>query len=156
MTNFINEEQNKFNQNRDSYQTAPLSTYSAENQRFAAEFYDKVTQLGVGSKRYKGSYSIFGISSSETIAKVVICEEGKGKVNGKWHVRPGVYVLIRANGGLGERNRSILATNGLLAVLPSSNTIGVAPAHGERFSYLRIDDTNLKQCLELLRVIARS
>ena len=165
MNHFNNEDQRTSNRNpihdlgsedRHSYQTAPLSAYSAENQRAAAEFYDKIARLGARTKRYKGSYSILGLSSQETVAKVVIYEEGKGKVNGELTLRPGVYALIRANGTAGERNRATLAANGLLAALSSSDTIGVAPAHGERFHYLRADDTNVNQCLELLSVCART
>lgn len=162
MTDFNNEDQHTSNRNpihdlgsedRHSYQTAPLSAYSAENQRAAGEFYDKIA-VGARTKQFKGSYSIFGISSKETVAKVVIYEGGKGKVNGEWHPRPGVYALIRANGTAGEQNRAALAANGLLAALPSSDTIGVAPKHTERFYYLRVDDTNVNHCLELLRVCA--
>jgi hypothetical protein len=160
MTDFNNEyrtsTRNPGPEDRHSYQTAPLSAYSAENQRAAAEFHDKIAELGARTKRYKGSYSVFGISSQETVAKVVIYEDGKGKVNGGLHLRPGVYALIRANGTAGERNRATLAANGLLATLPSFNTIGVAPAHGERFHYLRADATNINQCLELLSVCART
>jgi hypothetical protein len=163
MTHFNEEPQhtsdrNAFNnlasEDRHSYQTAPLSAYSGENQRTAEDLYEKIAQLGARTKRYKGSYSIFGISLQETIAKIVICEDGKGKMNGGFNLRHGIYVLIRANGTAGELNRSTLAEHGLLATLPSSDTIGVAPAHGERFHYLRVDDTNARQCLDLPRVCA--
>jgi hypothetical protein len=154
MTNFNDEDLSS--ENRNSYQTAPLSAYSAENQRSAVELYDKTARLGARAKPYKGSYSFFGTASQETVAKIIIYEEGKGKVNGKSHLRTGVYALIRANGRVGERNRAAVAANGLLAALLSSDTIGVAPAHGERFHYLRVDDSNLNQCIELLDVIART
>jgi hypothetical protein len=145
---------NMCSEDRHSYQTAPLSAYSGENQRAAKDLYEKVAQLGARTKRYKGSYSIFGISLPETVAKIVIYEDGKGKTNGGLHLRHGIYVLIRANGTAGERNRATLAEHGLLATLPSSDTIGVAPAHGERFHYIRVDDTHVNQCLDLLRVCA--
>ena len=165
MTHFNEEPQRTFNRNpinnvgsedRYSYQTAPLSAYSGENQRAAEDLYGKIAQLGARTKRYKGSYSVFDRSSPETIAKIVIYEEGKGKTNGGLHLRHGIYVLIRANGTAGERNRATLAANNLLAALPSSDTIGVAPAHGERFHYLRVEDTNINRCIELLRVCARA
>lgn len=163
MTDFNNEDQrtsdrspinNLGSEDRHSYQTAPLSAYSGENQRAAEDLYEQIAQLGARTKRYKGSYSIFGISLQETVAKIVIYEDGKGKTNGGLHLRHGIYVLIRANGTAGERNRATLAEHGLLATLPSSDTVGVAPAHGERFHYLRVDDSNVKQCLDLLRVCA--
>jgi hypothetical protein len=137
-----------------SYQTVPLSLYSGGNQQTAKDLYVKITQLGARTRRYKGSYSIFGIALPETVAKIVIYEDGKGKTNGGLHLRHGVYVLIRANGTVGERNRATLSENGLLVTLLSSETIGIAPAHGERFHYLRVDETNVYQCLELLRVCA--
>jgi hypothetical protein len=156
MTNVSNGEQSKFNQCRDSYQTAPLTAYSAENQRSASELCEQIARLGARTKPHKGSYSVFGPASQETTAKIIIYEEGKGKVNGKSHLRTGVNLLIRANGSIGDRNRATLAANSLLAAIPSSDTIGVAPAHGERFHYIQVDDSNLNHCIELLRVIACS
>jgi hypothetical protein len=143
-------------EDRRSYQTAPLVAYSAEHRQVAEEFCNKIARLGARTKRYKGSYSIFGMWSQETAAKVVICEDGKGKANGGLHLRPGVYALVRANGATGERNRATLAANGLLTVLSGNGTIGVAPKHEERFHYMRVDDTNQDQCLELLRACACS
>jgi len=113
-------------------------------------------RLGLQAKRYKGSYSIFARHSQETTAKVVIYEQGKGKANGGLHLRHDVYALIRANGPIGDRNRRILAANGLLTVLSGGGTIGVAPKHQERFYFMRVDDANWDQCLELLRAIACS
>jgi hypothetical protein len=69
-------------EDRRSYQTAPLAPYTAKHRQVAEELYRKIAQLGARTKRYKGSYSIFGKSSQETAAKVVICEEGKGKAAG--------------------------------------------------------------------------
>jgi hypothetical protein len=162
MTHFNEEAVHTFNRSpinnlpndRHSYQTAPLSAYSEENQRTAEVLYEKIARLGARSRRHKGSFSFFGPSSPETVAKIVIYEDGKGKLNGGLNLRHGTYLLIRANGTAGEQNRAALAENGLLATLPSSDTVGVAPAHGERFHYLRIDETNANQCLELLRVCA--
>lgn len=143
-----------FFEERQSYQTVPLSAYSEQNQRAARQLCEMIARSGARTKRYKGSYSVFGISSQETVAKIVIYEDGKGKLNGDLHLLPGVYALIRANGTSGEQNRAMLAANDLIAALPSSDTIGVAPAHGERFHYLRTDDTNVNRCLEMLRICA--
>jgi hypothetical protein len=154
MTDYVGVDDRSANEGRHSYQTVPLSTYSEENQRVAAEFFHMIIRLGARTRRHKGSYSVFGRSSQETVAKIVIYEDGKGKLNGALSLRPGVYALIRANGTAGEQNRATLAAKGLLAALPTSDTIGVAPAHAERFHYLRADDTNVNQCLEMFRVCA--
>jgi hypothetical protein len=154
MNDYKNPERDHSVDGRHSYQTAPLSAYSGENQRFAAELCETIGALGARTIRYKGSYSVFRRSSLETIAKIVIYEDGKGKSNGALHLRPGVYGLIRANGTAGEQNRVNLAARGLLTALPNSDTIGVAPAHGERFHYLRVDETNIQQCLEMFRACA--
>jgi len=143
-------------EDRRSYQTAPLAAYTAKHRQVAEDLYNKIAQLGARTKRYKGSYSISGKLSQETAAKVVICEEGKGKANGGLDLLSGVYALVRANGVAGERNSAMLAENGLLTALSADGTIGVAPRHEERFRYIRVDDTNQNQCLELLRVCACS
>lgn len=163
MTHFNEEPRSTSNQNliinlpnaRYSYQTAALFTYNKDYQRTAKDLCEKTAELGARARAHKGSYSILGTSSEETAAKIVIYEDGKGKMNGGLHLRDGVYVLIRANGTAGQRNRTILAEKGLLTLL-SADTIGVAPSHEQPFHYLRVDDTNVNQCLELLRVCALS
>jgi len=146
-----------YEDNRDfdgpSYQTAPLTQYSAQNQRLAEDLYARINS-SARTKKYKGSYSIFSDSSNDTAAKIVIYEDGKGRVNRALHLRPGVYALIRANGTAGKRNTASLSAAGLLTSFPSSDTIGVAPAHRERFRYLRVDDANLNYCVEMIRICA--
>ena len=55
-------------------------------------------------------------------AKVLIYESGKGKLNGgQPGLADGVYVLVRVHGSTGR-------------------TLGVAPAHHERFAFFRLHD----------------
>jgi hypothetical protein len=83
----------------------------------AASLFDLVSdRVGQArAKAYKGSFSLIAVSSDATAAKIVIYEDGKGKVNG---IDPflvdGVYVLIRVQNADAHR------------------TIGVAPKHDER------------------------
>jgi len=107
-----------------SYQTVPLSDYSpAFRDRAAALFAFVVERVGAASaKEHKGSYSIIAASSDATAAKVLIYESGKGRINGDDPgLVDGVYVLVR-----------VYRTTG--------RTLGVAPAHHERFAYLRLHE----------------
>ncbi len=74
-----------------------------------------------GSREQKGSFSIFAQSSDATAAKIVVDEEGKGKIKAPTpRLEDGVYVLIRVPSNAAGR------------------TIGVAPKHDERFAYFRM------------------
>jgi hypothetical protein len=132
-----------------SYQTAPLEDYSHEFQALARRLSQSVGEI-VGSeqtKEYRGSYSIFAPSSSATVAKIIIYESDKGKTNGNWpDLQDGVYALMRANDGIGDRIWGELLPPRLPAELEHTmreRTIGVAPAHSERFAYVRVTDHNL-------------
>lgn len=139
-----------------SYQTAPLSEYGAQHQQIAEDLFVRISNWGLRTVKYKGSYSIYMAPSHETAAKIIIFEEGKGRLCGGSHFQAGVYLLVRANGPAGERNTAALAAQSRLTAFPSSDTIGIAPAHRERFRYLRVDDTTIDSCLELLLVCTSS
>lgn len=107
-----------------SYQTAPLADYSpALRDRAAALFRLVVQRVGAArAKEHRGSFSVIAVSSDATAAKVLIYESGKGKINGADpQLVDGVYVLIRVHRTTGR-------------------TLGVAPAHHERFAYFRLHD----------------
>lgn len=124
-----------------SYQTGPLSDYTAALRERAADLFRRVSER-VGSSKareYKGSFSIFAQSNDSTAAKVLVFEAGKGKINGADpQMEDGVYVLIR---------------------VPSHSlrgrTIGVAPKHDERFAYFRVaPDQNLEEMANFIAACA--
>jgi hypothetical protein len=125
-----------------SYQTVPLAEYSPRFRTLASTLFDMVRhRTGAGNAiKYDGSFSLLAKSNSQTIAKIIVFEEGRGKVNGKWphHFPDGVYVLVRASGTVATRvwniHRDQLRT---LPGLDRSETIGIAPNHGTRFAYVR-------------------
>jgi hypothetical protein len=128
-----------------SYQTVPLAEYSPRFRTLAFTLFDMVRQrAGTGKAiEYDGSFSVLAKSNSQTIAKIIIFEEGKGKLNGKWahHFPGGVYILVRTSGTLATHiwsiHRDRLRT---LRGLDPSDTIGIAPNHGTRFAYERVTD----------------
>ena len=68
-----------------SYQTAPLVEYDRTLQKLAASLFKSVKlRVGNKAKEFKGSYSISSARGSRTAAKIIIYQEGLGKVNGNW------------------------------------------------------------------------
>jgi hypothetical protein len=109
-----------------SYQTAPLADYSPVfRDRAAALFRLLSERVGPArAKQHTGSYSVVAASSDATAAKVLVYESGKGKMNGDDpQLADGVYVLLRVHGTTGR-------------------TLGVAPAHHERFAYFQLQETH--------------
>lgn len=138
-----------------SYQTAPLTAYSAALRERAEELFNRVTQrIGHRAKRYKGSFSIFANTSSETAAKIVIYQRGLGRENGLWPIlADGVYVLVRCNGAAGRAiwGGQMLRSSTYHQQLDSRNTLGIAPKHDERFAFFRLsDDDRTQDVAELL------
>jgi hypothetical protein len=128
-----------------SYQTIPLTDYRPQFRTLATRLFDLVRQRTAPGKaiEYDGGYSVVAKPNSQTIAKIIVFEKGKGKVNGKWphHFPDGVYILVRTSGAGASRmwnvHRDKLRT---LSGLDPSETIGVAPKHGTRFAYVRLTD----------------
>jgi hypothetical protein len=148
------------NYGNSSYQTAPLQDYSQEFQALARRLFQRVGEI-VGRqqpKEYRGSYSIVASSSSATVAKIIIYESGKGKTNGNWpDIQEGVYALIRANDEIGDRIWGELLPPRLPAELEHTTrdrTIGVAPAHSEKFAYVHVTDDNLELAARYLTICA--
>jgi len=122
-----------------SYQTAPLSDYSLEYRERAAALFRLVAER-VGparARQHTGSYSVIAAASDATAVKILICEEGKGKINGENPLlADGVYLLVRVHGTTGR-------------------TLGVAPAHHERFAYLRLhEEQGLEQISDFIAACA--
>jgi hypothetical protein len=143
-----------------SYQTAPLQDYSQEFQALARRLFQRVGEI-VGPQQpkvYRGSYSILASSSSATVAKIIIYESGKGKTNSNWpDLEEGVYVFIRANDEIGDRIWGELLPLRLPAELEHTTrerTIGVAPAHSEKFAYVRVTDDNLEPAARYVAICA--
>jgi hypothetical protein len=143
-----------------SYQTAPLQDYAQEFQALARRLFQRVVEI-VGSqqpKENRGSYSVLASSSSATVAKIIIYESGKGKANGNWpDLQEGVYALIRANDEIGDRIWGELLPPRLPVELEHATrerTIGVAPAHSEKFAYVRASDDNLETVARYLTICA--
>ena len=128
-----------------SYQTKPLTEYEPDFQQRAEEVFnlvqERIGQTRRQTRRYKGSYSIFGITSQGTALKIIIFQSNRGRVSGAPLLhQDGVYVLIRADGMLGDQMRGEKIWERTL-----NGTIGIAPHHSERFGYFRLseqDDAN--------------
>jgi hypothetical protein len=123
-----------------SYQTVPINEYSAELKERAARLFSLVQQR-LGPRRvreHKGSFSVFAHGSQATAAKIVLYEQGKGKINGfDPELEDGIYILVRVPGGSNVR------------------TIGVAPKHDERFAFFRLaDDQNLDEMADFVGACA--
>lgn len=120
-----------------SYQNAPLSEYQQEHQSLAEELFAAASaRLGPSQfRRWKGSYSFYGLHGKDTLAKIIIFERAHGKVNGDWPIdRDGVYVLFRVYGAT------------------EAPTIGVAPAHAERFTYERVEPGDVASAVDRIVV----
>ena len=128
-----------------SYQTRPLTEYELYFQQRAEELFtrvqERIEQTRRQTRKYKGSYSIFGITSQGTALKIIIFQADRGRVSGTPLLhQDGVYVLIRADGMLGDQMRG-----DQIWERASNSTIGIAPHHSERFGYFRLseqDDAN--------------
>lgn len=126
------------------YQTDRLEKYPSEFQNVAENLFRKLgeripdTQI----KKYPGSYSVFGTRSKETAAKIVIYHPHVGKTPSDWpRIRDGEYVFVRANGTLASGIwDDILGTEmpEMFARMRRTETVTVAPAHGERFAYFPV------------------
>jgi transposase-like protein len=94
----------------------------------------------------------------DTVAKIIIYESGKGKTNGNWpDLQEGLYALIRANDEIGDRIWGELLPPRLPAELEHTTrerTIGVAPAHSEKFAYVRVTDDDLELVARYLTICA--
>ncbi len=131
-----------------SYQTAPLTEYDPMFQLRAAKlFKDIQDQIGTRkTKAYKGSYSVFGRIGAQTVIKIIIYQAQLGKINGHpVALADGIYILIRANGSVGERIWKQRLD--LLKKIDRAKTIGIAPSHSERFAYFRISENHDRESL---------
>jgi len=111
------------------------------------------------AKQYKGSFSVFAGSGSETAVKILIYESNKGKTCGSWpNLRDGVYVLLRANGAISEAVWiSLTRRLDLINELDRTRTIGIAPKRSERFAYFRLTSTSdLEEISTLIAAYAAS
>jgi|KBSMisStandDraft_5_1062788.scaffolds.fasta_scaffold1187939_2 hypothetical protein len=74
----------------------------------------------------------------------MIYENGLGRMNGDWRSLPdGVYVLIRADGLIGDRIWSNVPQ--IAGILDRTRTIGIAPKHSERFAYFILSEQDDKK-----------
>jgi hypothetical protein len=122
------------------YQTDRLEKYPAGFQRVAQGLFDRLREIRPAQrKRFPGSYSIFGSSSKETAAKIVIYHPLIGKKPRQWPcVRDGVYILVRANGGLAENIWKDILDKELpdaFSRMSRTDTVAISPKHDERFAY---------------------
>lgn len=127
-----------------SYQTAPLVEYDRTLQRLAASLFKSIkSRVQNKAKEYKGSYSISSARGSRTAAKIIIYQEGLGKINGDWPcLTDGVYVLVRP---VSLKNPAFRGKTELHKLINPSGTIGIAPCHSERFCYFLLPDDNEKE-----------
>jgi hypothetical protein len=121
---------------RKTYQTAPLTDYLPEFQTRAWKLFGKIRQ-SVGenkTKAYKGSFSVVSAVAHQTIAKIIIFENGLGKAHGDFRdFADGVYLLVRVSEAVGERIWS--ANPDSLRWMDRESMIGVGHNHTEAFAY---------------------
>ena len=132
-----------------SYQTAPLDRYSEPLRKLAETLFGLLIERAPRrGRRYKGSYSLIGSFTGETEAKIIIYETSLGKSNGPLLLTDGVYILLRANRKAEERfsNSSMFRNR-----FDRNRTMGIAPAHNERFTYFQVTaNDDLKEIVSLL------
>ena len=127
-----------------AYQTDRLERYPTEFRNVAEDLFARVSALidDGQAKRYPGSYSILGTSTKETAAKIMIYDPQVGKASADWpHIRDGVYVLVRTNGGLArEIWQGILSHEmpEIFSRLWRRDTISVRPKADETFAYFPV------------------
>jgi hypothetical protein len=88
-----------------SYQTGRLQQYDRRFLDVAEAVFERVCRRTAPHQveRHEGSFSIYGQSSKETAAKIVIWDQQVGRSSRDWpRMRDGVYIWIRCNGPLGE------------------------------------------------------
>ena len=130
----------RYNEQMSSYQTGRFSEYSTEFVNVANTLANHLQQRQTGKplKDFPGSYSIISPNTGETSAKILIFQNGAGRVNlGPLALRnEGVYILIRRNGTVGPT----VQASGLqmLSRTDSRDDIGVAPKHDERFGFFPV------------------
>src|SRR5438270_1506877 len=129
-----------YNEQMSSYQTGRFSEYSTEFVNVADRLANLLQQRQTGKPvaRFEGSYSIISPNSGETSAKILIFQQGVGKVNlGPLALHNnGVYILVRRNGTVGPAvQASRLA---MLSRIDQRDEIGVAPKHAEQFGFFPI------------------
>lgn len=126
------------------YQTDRLEKYPSHFRRVADKLFGLLNGRipSAQRKKFPGSYSIFGTSSKETAAKIIIYHPDIGKKPRAWpHIRDGVYVLIRANGGLAANIWGDILDQELpeaFSRMWRNDTVAVAPRHEEQFAYFPV------------------
>jgi len=140
-----------------SYQPGRLSEYSAEFIDVAERLLDLLRrqQTGKPVKDFPGSYSIISPNTGETVAKILIYQEGVGSENpGPLALRnDGVYILIRRNGNVGP----VIQASGfqMLSRTHPNEDIGVTPKRDERFGFFPImAGENLQQIADFLAQVS--
>jgi hypothetical protein len=143
-----------------SYQTAPLTSYSRTLFERAEGLFKIIKrQIGPKAQQYKGSFTAFASSSSETAGKIVIYQQGLGRENGLWPtMSDGVYILVRCNGSSGRAiwQASALWSNTYWERLDPQRTLGIAPKHNERFAYFRLEPEDKIEIVAALLVACSS
>ena len=142
-----------------SYQTAVLSEYSVGFQEVARAIVENVERLIVGHlAHHNGSYSILPQTSKETAAKIILYEPHLGKQNGEHFPlrHPGVYILVRRNGAIGQHIWGGARCSPNLLERCEIQDIGVAPKHDESFRFFPVmAGESLDQIAGLLIEIAQ-
>ncbi len=130
-----------------SYQTARLREYSAGFRSVAERIFSLTREKVPDSQtvEWPGSFSILATTTQETAAKIIVYENGQGKMNGTWpRLDDGVYVLVRVNGQVGEHIWQNMSSNNsnpfykLCRRMSQDLTLGIAPKHHERFAYFPV------------------
>lgn len=141
-----------------SYQTAPLEQYSPEFQELAGKLFalvgDRVRQTQ--AKKYKGSYTFTATSTQGTAAKIIIYEERRGKVNGRWPgLGEGVYVLLRVNEPTAPQIWQRVSSEypAIFHRMRIEDTLAIAPAHSEQFAFFSV--RNDDDCENIAEIVSK-
>jgi hypothetical protein len=144
-----------------SYQTKPLVEYEPRYLEIARELLRRVLERAPSTrvKEYDGSFSIFGTSSKETAAKIVLYDPHIGKPSATWpFMRNGVYVWVRANGVTGNAIWGDTLPDEMPWIfnrMRRQETLEIAPHYEAKFAYFPVmagDD--LEEIAQLLAACA--
>src|ERR1043165_8320629 len=126
-----------------TYQTKPLVEYQEANTEIDIDVFHRLSELLPSRNvvEYKGSYSILGSTSAETVAKIVVYDPEIGRQSDLPFMRDGAYVWIRSNGVASGRvfARTLGEEWGVLfRRMDRNRPISIAPHHDAEFRFLPV------------------
>jgi len=126
-----------------NYQTRPLVEYENRYLEIAQQIMRVVNRRIPLSqvKEYKGSFSILGSSSQETVAKIVIFNPLHWKTDAEPFMREGVNIWVRCNGKAGAAvwdDIMPVEMPWIFRQMRRKQTMSVAPHYDAQFAYFPV------------------